>query len=75
MNKIFNNSDILRKDYKGYMEPILLSACNHEANKLNITRSKYIRYAVINQLINDKYPLKAISNKFNAFYKGITSNK
>jgi len=30
---------------------------------------------VINQLIKDGFPLKDISNKFNAFYKGITSNQ
>ena len=67
-----NYSDISRQDYKGYMEPILLTGCNHQAEKLNITRSKYIRYAVINQLIHDGFPLKNISCKFNAFYRGIT---
>lgn len=74
MTKNPNYSDVLRQDYKGYMEPILLTGCNHQANKLKITRSKYIRYAVINQLIKDGFPLKSISNKFNAFYKGITTN-
>ena len=74
MTKKLNYSDILRQDYKGYMEPVLLSACNYQASKLNITRSKYIRYAVINQLIKDGFPLNRISNKFNDFYKGITYN-
>jgi hypothetical protein len=67
-----NFSDIIRIDYKGYMEPLLLTACTNQGQKLKISRSKYIRYAVINQLIKDKYPLKAISNKFNKFYRGIT---
>jgi len=66
-----NYSDISRMDYKGYMEPVLLTGCNHQAEKLKITRSKYIRYAVINQLIRDNFPLMRLSNKFNAFYKGI----
>jgi hypothetical protein len=70
-----NFSDLFRKDYKGYMEPLLLTACDHEANKLGITRSKFIRYAVIKLLIEKEYPLKSISNKFNAFYRGITTNK
>ena len=70
-----NHSDTFRQDYKGYMEPVLLSGCNFQAEKLKITRSKYIRYAVINQLIKDGFPLKSISNKFNAFYKGMTHNQ
>jgi len=70
-----NYSDLLRQDYKGYMEPILLTACNHQSEKLNITRSKYIRYAVINQVIRDGFPLNRITSKFNAFYKGMTINK
>lgn len=67
-----NFTDILRIDYKGYMEPVLLTACNHVAEKMGITRSKFIRYAVIKLLIEKKYPLNSISNKFNAFYRGIT---
>jgi len=70
-----NYSDISRQNYKGYMEPVLLSGCVHQANKLKITRSKYIRYAVVNQLIRDGFPLKNISNKFNAFYRGMTYNR
>ena len=69
-----NYSDVLRQDYKGYMEPLLLTGCDHQCSKLGITRSKYIRYSVINQLIKDGFPLKAMSIKFNAFYKGMTSN-
>lgn len=67
-----NYSDISRKDYKGYMEPVLITGCDHQSKKLKITRSKYIRYAVINQLIKDGFPLNKISNKFNAFYRGIS---
>jgi hypothetical protein len=70
-----NFSDKIRKDYKGYMEPLLLTACDHQAKKLNITRSKYIRYAVIKKLIEDSYPLNCMSTKFNKFYKGITEKK
>ena len=69
-----NYSDLSRQEYKGFLEPILLTGCNHQAEKLKITRSKYIRYAVINQLIKDGFPLKNISCKFNAFYMGMTSN-
>jgi hypothetical protein len=68
-----NYSDISRMDYKGYAEPILLTGCNHQASKLKITRSKYIRYAIINQLIRDGFPLKNISCKFNAFYRGMNT--
>lgn len=67
-----NFSDGFRKDYKIYLEPLLATGCMNRGNKLKITRSKYIRYAVINQLIRDGYPLKTISNKFNAFYRGMT---
>jgi len=70
-----NFTDIFRNSYKIYIEPLLATACIHQGGKLKISRSKYIRYAVINQLIRDGYPLKSISNKFNAFYKGITYSK
>ena len=70
-----NFTDIFRNCYKIYLEPLLATACTHQGSKLNISRSKYIRYAVINQLIRDGYPLKAISNKFNNFYRVITTNK
>jgi len=66
------NNDLLRVDYKGYMEPILLTACKHQATKSNAkTRSKYIRWAVIRALIQDGYPLNKITNKFNMFYKSM----
>jgi hypothetical protein len=33
--------------------------------------TRFVRYAVIRLLIDKKYPLKSISNKFNEFYRGI----
>ena len=63
-------SDKIRVDYKGYMEPLLLTACEHQAEKCGAkTRSKYIRYAVIRALIEDGYPLDKLSSKFKPFYK------
>ena len=71
MRKKPNYSDIYRKDYKGYMEHILLTGLEHEGDKLGISRSQTIRYACIKFLIEREFPLNAISNKFNAFYRGI----
>jgi len=62
-------SDKLRCDYKIYLEPILSTGCQQQGIKLKITRSKYIRYAVIRALIEDGYPLNKISNKFDKFYE------
>jgi len=63
-------SDVLRKNYKVFLEPLLASACDHMALKIGCrTRSKYIRYAVIRALISDGYPLKNVSDKFGSFYK------
>lgn len=65
-------SDVLRKDYKAYMEPVLLTACDHMAKKIGTnTRSRYIRYAVIRALIVDGYPLDRVSGKFDKFYKSL----
>jgi len=62
-------SDTIRVDYKGYMEPILLTGCQHVAQQIGCkTRSKYIRYAVIMALIRDGYPLDKMSKKFKKFY-------
>ena len=65
-------SDTFRECYKGYAEPLLLTAATHQGCKKKISRSKYIRYALINQLIRDGYPLQNITSKFNDFYKAIT---
>jgi len=68
MKAIFN--DKIRIQYNGYMEPILLTACSHQAGKVGCrTRSKYIRYAVIRALISEGYPLNRLSKKFDKFYK------
>jgi hypothetical protein len=70
---IFNGSDKLRRDYRVYLEPLLATACGHQAGKCGArTMSKYIRYSVIRALIQDGYPLDKMSNKFNAFYKGVS---
>jgi hypothetical protein len=71
---LLNFSDKIRVDYKGYMEPLLLTACNHIASKIGCrTRSKYIRYAVIKSLIQDGYPLNKYSSKFDKFYNKINN--
>lgn len=71
-----NFSDKIRVDFRVYLEPVLATASKHQASKTKCrTMSKYIRYAVINQLIQDGYPLKSITSKFNAFYKGFTGNR
>jgi len=62
-------SDKIRSDYKIYLEPVLATGCLHQGEKLKITRSKYIRYAVIRALIQDGYPLDKLSNKFKKFYE------
>ena len=64
-----NFSDIIRKDFKIYLEPVLATGCDHMAGKVGCkTRSKYIRYAVIRALIQDGYPLDKVSKKFDDFY-------
>ena len=65
----FNTDDKLRYEIKIFLEKILITACNHQAKKLNITRSKYIRYAVVEKLITDGYPLNEFTDKFNEFCK------
>ena len=71
-----NFSDKFRESFKVYLEPLLATGCKHQAGKTKCrTMSKYIRYSVINQLIRDGYPLKEISNKFNDFYRGMTTNR
>jgi len=65
---IIKKSDRLRCDYKVYLEPILATGCEFQGDKLKITRSKYIRYAIIRALINDGYPLNKMTDKFQKFY-------
>lgn len=66
-------SDKYREQFKVFLEPILATACSHEGKKLKLSRSKFIRYAVIKLLIEKDYPLKDITNKFNDFYRVITT--
>ena len=74
-------SDLLRMDYKIYLEPLLSRACDLMASKIGCrTRSKYIRYAVIRSLIQDGYPLDKVSDKFKPFIdrelnRGMTYSK
>jgi len=45
---IANFNDTIRKDYRVYLEPILATACSHQAEKVGVrTMSRYIRRAVI----------------------------
>jgi hypothetical protein len=63
MKAIF--SDKIRKDYRVYLEPVLATASKHQALSVNCkTMSRYIRRAVIMQLIRDGYPLGSVSKKF-----------
>lgn len=51
-------TDLLRMDYKIFLEPVLATTARFAAEKVGAkTRSKYIRYAVINQLIRDGFEL------------------
>ena len=59
----------LRYEIKLFLEKLLITACNHQGKKLGISRSKYIRYAVINQVLCDGYPLKEFTEKFDDFDK------
>lgn len=66
-------SDKIRIEYGVYLEPILSTASKHEGEKCGLSRSEYIRQALIEKLIRDDYPLSSITGKFNEFYKGMTS--
>ena len=72
---IFKGSDKFREKIPFYCEPILATGCAHQGEKLGITRSKYVRYAVIRALIQDGYPLNKLSSKFNEFYRAISSKQ
>lgn len=63
-----NYSDIIRVKYQVYLEPVLATEASHYSKKVGSkTMSKYIRYAVIMQLLRDGCPLGSLSNKFNKF--------
>jgi hypothetical protein len=72
---IFKDSDKFREKIPFYCEPLLATGCAHQGEKIGITRSKYVRYAVINQLIKDGYPLNKLSSKFNKFYEAMSSKQ
>lgn len=65
-------SDAIQVDYKGYAEPLLLTAMSHQAKKKGLTRSQYIRDTMIRQVVRDGYPLGKISQKFNKLLRGMT---
>jgi hypothetical protein len=73
MNIELKESIVLETSYRRrtniFLEPLLLKAGSFMAIKIGCrTRSKYIRYSLINQLIRDDYPLKDITDKYNKFY-------
>jgi hypothetical protein len=68
-------SDAIQIDYKAYAEPVLLTAMTHQAKKVGMTRSQYIRDTMIKRVVNDGYPLGKVSNKFNELLRGIAYNK
>lgn len=76
MKAIFN--DVITKDYRVYLEPLLATACSHMAQKIGCrTMSKYIRRAVIRQLNEDGYPLSRVTSKLSiisALNKGVSYN-
>ena len=57
-------NDTIRKDYRVYLEPVLATACAHQAEKVGVrTMSRYIRRAVIYMLKTDGYPLDSVTKK------------
>jgi hypothetical protein len=72
---ICNTSNLIRSDYTVYIEPELATRSQEAAQKIGCrTRSKFIRYAVINQLVREGFQL---SDKFKPFAdkilnKGVT---
>ena len=69
-------SDTIRKDYRVYLEPVLATACSHQALKVGVrTMSRYIRRAVVLALKADGYPLDEVTHKFikvKVLHKGVT---
>lgn len=76
---LLTNSDMIRKDYRVYLEPVLATACSHQAMKVGVrTMSRYIRRAVVYMLKMDGYPLDSVTRKFikvKVLHKGVTSYK
>ena len=76
MNSALKESILLetgnRRRTNVFLEPLLLKAGSFMGDKIGAgSRSKYIRYALINQLIVDGYPLNSISDRYDPFYANI----
>jgi hypothetical protein len=65
-------SDKIQVDYKAYAEPVLLQAMTHQAKKIGMTRSQYIRDSMIRRVVKEGYPLGNVSPKFNELLRGMT---
>jgi len=72
-------SDRFRKDYRVYLEPVLATACAHQAGVIGVrTMSRYIRRAVVLALKADGYPLDSVTSKFvkvKLLHKGVSTCK
>lgn len=64
-----NFDDRIRYPIKVFVEKIVITAANHHADKLGLTRSKYVRYSLIEKLIRTGYPFQQFTSKFDDFYK------
>lgn len=64
-----------RRETKVFLENLLKTGCSHEGKKLGLSRSKFIRYAVIEKLIKCGYPLNEITDKFDYFYKWLENKE
>ena len=65
-----NNSSEIRIRMNFFVEPYLKQLCSK--NKIKLSMSKYIRYAVINQLIRDGVYLKEKYEPFIKLFKSAT---
>jgi hypothetical protein len=62
----------LRRQVNIFLEPLLIKACELEANEIGCrTRSKFIRYSIINNLLLLKYPLIEVSEKYKPYLNNI----
>lgn len=71
---IAKTSDRIRVAHKVYLEPLLVSAANHQAGKSGLrTVSRYCRMAVIEKLARDGYPLSTVSPRiFRDLHRAVT---
>jgi len=68
-NTCINFDDKIRYPIKIFVERIIITAANHHADKLGLSRSKYVRYSLIEKLIRAGYPFQTFTRKFDDFYK------